>query len=272
MVCSRLPSLVTSPRESCPSCPAVTNSPRTPTNLEPALAFWFDPGSLSQGGGLVALWSDLSGNGNNAIQRTTEYRPTYVASGINGLPSARFSGPITFLDIADNPSLQWGESDFAVFAVVRATAQTAADAMIYQKTGPYPWDGASLYLNADKPVATRLAAAQVSGAVYVVSNAPPATFVNGTAHVLCARRAGATLEIRVDGAVSRAIASSAVASVNVSALGVDAMIGQNGYETPRPEFQQVHGDIAEIVGVRGVMTEMDVKVLEQYLKSRYRLP
>jgi hypothetical protein len=247
-------------------------TPWTPKNLGPALVFWFDPTSLVQVAGSVARWSDLSGNGNDAIQTSTAYQPIYAASGINGLPSATLSGSITFLDIADNASIEWGTSDFAVFAVVRATAQTQTDAMIYQKTGAYPYDGASLYLNADKPVATTLTAAQVPGAVYVVSASPPVTFVDGTTHVLGARRAGSTLEMRVDGAVSRSISSVAVASTDVSAPGFDAIIGQNGYGTPGPEFQQVHGDIAEIVGVRGVVAEADVEALEQYLKARYGVP
>jgi hypothetical protein len=231
-----------------------------PTNLGSALAFWFDPTSF-QVEGSVARWRDVSGNGNDAIQTNKLYEPIYGASSINSVPSWTFIGPIMFLSIADNASIEWGTSDFAIFAVVRATAQTAPNAMIYQKTGAYPYDGGSLYLNADKPVATTLAAAQVSGATYVVSASPPATFVDGTAHVLGARRAGTTLEVRVD-----------VASIDVSAAGFDAIIGQNGYGTPSPEFQQFQGAIAEVIGVRGALAEPDVEALEQYLKSRYAVP
>jgi hypothetical protein len=242
-----------------------------PTKLGSALAFWFDPTSF-QVEGAVARWRDVSGNGNDAIQTNKRYAPLSGASAINNEPALTFIGPIIFLSIADNASIAWGTSDFAIFAVVRATAQTAADAMIYQKTGAYPYNGASLYLNANKPVATTLAAAQVSGTTYVVNASPPATFVDGTVHVLGARRAGATLEVRVDGAVSRSVTSSDVASTDVSATGFDAIIGQNGYGTPRPEFQQFQGAIAEVIGVRGALVEPDVEALEQYLKSRYAVP
>jgi hypothetical protein len=243
----------------------------TPTRLGPTLAFWLDPTSLIEAGGSVPRWMDLSGNGNDATQPTAEYQPIYNGGGIRGLPSATFSGPITFLDIADGSSMQWGTDDFAVFAVVRGRTQSASSAMVYQKTGASPYDGAALYLNAGKPVQTVLAAAQVSGAVYVVSAAPPATFDDGTVHVLGARRAGATLEIRVDGAVSRSIDGPTVSAVDVSSNGVDAMIGQNGY-APVAEFQQVHGDIAEIVATHGVLALEDVAALERYLKLRYGIP
>jgi len=262
--------LVTPPGECCATCSPVTTSAWTPKELGKQLVFWFDPTSLTPtSAGEVMAWIDLSSNGNHATPPTSDYAPAYDASGIDGLPSALFSGPITFLDILDSPTLEWGTDDFAVFAVVRATSETAPDAMIYQKTGPPPYDGPSLYLNTTKPVELPFAAAQVSGAVYVVSVAPPATYLDGVAHVLGARRAGATLEIRVDGAVSNSITSPDVASVDVSAPGLDAIIGQNGYGVPSPEFQQLHGDVAELIGVHGTFADADVAMLERYLMSRY---
>ena len=221
----------------------------------------------------MATWSDLSGNGNDAVQGNTAYEPAYNAAGIGGLPSATFNGPITFLAIADNPSMEWGTSDFAVYAVARATLQTVAtNAMLYQKTGASPYDGASLYINAGKPFQTTLAAAQVSGSIYVVSNSPPSTFVNSSVHLLGAYRTGATLQVRVDGALSHSITSAAVATVNVSSFGYSAIIGQNGYGIPQDEFQQVHGDIAELVGVNGTLAPAELASLEQYLTARYAIP
>jgi hypothetical protein len=247
--------------------------PWTPSALGSRLAFWFDPTSLVQVGGNVATWSDLSGNGNDAVQGNTAYEPAYNAAGIGGLPSATFNGPITFLAIADNPSMEWGTSDFAVYAVARATLQTVAtNAMLYQKTGASPYDGASLYINAGKPFQTTLAAAQVSGSIYVVSNSPPSTFVDSSVHLLGAYRTGATLQVRVDGALSNSITSAAVATVDVSSFGYSAIIGQNGYGIPQDEFQQVHGDIAELVGVNGTLAPAELASLEQYLTARYAIP
>jgi hypothetical protein len=242
----------------------------TPRALGQRLVFWFDPTSLVVANGKVTRWKDLSDSGNDAVQPVVDLQPSFTASGIAGLPSATFGRPVTFLRLYDSPSLQWGRDDFLVLVVERATNETTAvNAMLYQKTADAPYDGASLYLNPEHPVPTKLAAAQVSGGTYVLSTAPPATFVDGNVHLLGSRRAGSTLEVRVDGALSSSLVSPQVASTDVSAPGLDAIIGHNGY-APRPEFQQVHGDIAEMVGVRGAVSDGELAALEQYLISRYR--
>ncbi len=257
----------------CPACLLDAAAPFTPEDIKAKLTFWFDPTSLMQVGGQVTGWTDLTGNGNSATQTNATYRPTYTAAGIHGLPSATFAAPNTFLRIPDGPQMQWGTSDLLVEIVVRGNTQSAAEAMLYQKTGPSPYDGASLYLNADKPTATTLAGAQVSGQIYVVSAAPPATFDDGSVHVLGLRRSGVALEVRVDGVVSNSIVNASVGTVDVSSVGADAIIGQNGYGAPSTnEFQQFHGDIAEMIGVKGLLTQTELANVEQYLKTRYGIP
>jgi hypothetical protein len=244
----------------------------TPTHLGTKLAFWLDPTSLVTVGGKVPRWSDLSGNGNNAVQPSTTWQPAYSANGIAGLPSATFVAPISFLTIPDSPSMRFGTSDCALFAVVRAQASSASNAMIYQKTALPPYDGLALFINSSKPSQTTLAAAQVSGQVYALSVPPPSTFADSTVHLLAARRAGASLEMRVDGAVSGSLMSGPVATVNVSQNGVPVEIGQNGYRTPQWNFQQLVGDIAEMIGVSSTLSPTDLASLEGYLKARYAIP
>jgi hypothetical protein len=246
-------------------------APWTPAAIQSKLSFWFDPTSLVQVAGNVVKWTDLSGNGNDAIQPVAAYEPTYTPAGIHGLPSATFPGTAAFLRIVDAASMQWRRSDLVILVVFRGTAQTAQDAMLYQKTGPPPYDGVNLYIDANKPVVTSLAAAQVSGQVYVVSAPPPATFVDGSTHLLGIRRSGATLEVRVDGVVSGSITQAEVATTDVSAIGSDAIIGQNG-SSPQALIQQFAGDIAEMVGVGGPLTPNEVARLESYMKTRYGIP
>ena len=246
-----------------------TDATWTPMVLQSRLVFWFAPESLTQIAGKVLAWRDMSGNHNDASQPITEYAPAYTADGIHGLASATFTGPITFLSIADAATMRWGTSDFVVLAVVRATSQTAPDAMIYQKTSPPPYDGLDLYLNA---AGTTRAASQVSGYVYVVSAPPPATFVDGSVHVVGAHRVGTTLEVRIDGVLSGSKTGNAYGA-NVDAVGAPGVIGQNGYGAPPfAEFQQLHGDVAEIIGVMGTVTPTELATLEAYLKSRYAVP
>jgi hypothetical protein len=248
--------------------------PWTPLAIQSKLTFWFDPTSLIVVGGQVPKWTDLSSNGNNAVQATQAYEPIYTASGIAGLPSATFTGPVTFLRVTDTATMQWGTDDFLVLAVVRGNVGSAGNAMIYQKTlTPYPWDGVNLFINANEGAATNLAGVQVSHPVYALSTPPPSTFVDGSVHLLGAYRAGATLEIRVDGTVSGTMTSAQVATGDVSAIGIDAIIGQNGGGTPpTPEFQQFHGDIAEELAIVGPAASTYLANLEQYLMARYSIP
>jgi hypothetical protein len=78
--------------------------------------------------------------------------------------------------------------------------------------------------------------------------------------------------MRVDGTVSSSITNPSVATTDVSSVGIAAIIGQNGYGTPRAGFQQFNGDIAEMIGVRTTLSATDVANLEQYLKMRYGVP
>ncbi len=89
-------------------------------------------------------------------------------------------------------------------------------------------------------------------------------------HLLGGRRTGNTLEIRVDGQSSGTLTDGSVA-VDVSAAGANAAIGANGGNLS-PEFQQLHGDVAEIVAVHGTLAPADLASLEQYLMTRYAIP
>jgi hypothetical protein len=114
---------------------------------------------------------------------------------------------------------------------------------------------------------------QVSGAVYVDNLAPPSTFIDSTVHLLGGRRFGDTLEMRVDGVSSNTLTSAAEVNVDISATGASAAIGQNGFGSPPgPEFQQYHGDIAEIIAVGGTLSDGDLALLEAYLKTKYGIP
>jgi hypothetical protein len=150
---------------------------------------------------------------------------------------------------------------------------TAVEAMLFQKTFNAPYNGPALYYNSDKPVSSSQVGAQVSGTLYVVSQPPPSTLSDLAVHLLVCHRAGAVLEIRVDGAVSNSISSAAVASTDVSSPSVAAIIGGNGYGTQTAAGQeQVQGDIAEMVGVHGSLTAAELANLESYLMTRYAIP
>lgn len=57
----------------------------------PGLTVWLDDTSIVNGGGLVATWSDKSGNGNDVAQSGAA-RPIYNATANNGLPGIQCTG------------------------------------------------------------------------------------------------------------------------------------------------------------------------------------
>jgi hypothetical protein len=242
----------------------------TPSSLGSKLAFWLDPTSIVNAAGSVATWRDLSSHGNDATQGTAAYQPAYSASGIAGLPSVTFGTVISVLLIADSSSMQWGTSDFAIFAVFRAAPQNLApEAMLYQKPqGTAPYTGAALYLNSDKPSTSTLATAQLQEDVYVDNSPPPSTFDDSSVHLLAAIRTGTTLAIRVDGALS---ASTAVSALDISAPGNQAAIGGQVGSAIAGD-KQFTGDIAEVLGVDATLSSTDLGNVEGYLKARYGIP
>jgi hypothetical protein len=175
-----------------------------------------------------------------------------------------------FLRIPDSLTLRWGNNDFLVLAVARATAQSAGQAMLYQKTiDADPFLGLSLYIVTY--TMPPLAGAQLSSQYAVSSSPPPTTFLDDRVHLFGARRSAGTLEIRVDGTVSGTLSDSSVNNVDISDFGIDVMIGQNGYR-PLTDFQQLHGDIAEMIGIGGSLGDRELANLEQRLKTRYAIP
>jgi len=65
----------------------------TPANITTAL--WLDAAdasTITESGGAVSEWNDKSGNGRNASQGEVGSRPSYSATGFNGLPGVTFDG------------------------------------------------------------------------------------------------------------------------------------------------------------------------------------
>ena len=101
--------------------------PFTPTNL-PDLQLWLPADRINQANNTaVATWSDQSGNGYDATQGGSAARPTYIASGLNGLPVVRFDGTDDRLSIpSSTATFKFLHSDVSTVFIV-AKAGTVAD-------------------------------------------------------------------------------------------------------------------------------------------------
>ena len=79
-------------------------------------------------GTAVRIWSDQSGNGYDATQSTTAARPTYITSGLNGLPVVRFDGTDDHLGFSGGAlSLLKNVAGATIFVAVKYSA-TAVNA------------------------------------------------------------------------------------------------------------------------------------------------
>jgi len=241
---------------------ALTWSPST----LPGLALWLDAaaGITATAGNPISRWSDQSAAHNDAVQPSSGYQPILMSSSIGGLPGVRFDGNVAFLSVADSPTLQWGTGDFVLVAVA-TFSNTNISQMLYQKVGQAPYDGPALYVNSQKPTQDTRATAQGSENVFATSNM---NGLQGAPHLFTARRFGSTLEVRVDGTSEGQTSISS--PVDVSAAGIPAMIGQNGYN-PTPGFQALQGDIAEMIAAQGPLADADLHTLECHLLLKYGL-
>jgi hypothetical protein len=247
--------------------------PWSPSVLGARLVLWLDASQETTytDGARMLTWSDRSSAGNNAAQPTTVSRPTFEATGINGLPSVAFDGSLTFFQIADAPSLRWGTQDFAIMVVARGNGNANGNTMLYQKSDlNSPYAGPTLYLNSQKPVPSNDAAVQLDGVNYIDS---VDAYSDGVAHLyggrLTVTGTSETLELRVDGVRQSSLAVTPL--VDEDAAGQPAIIGHNGY-TPSPGFQAFKGDIAEVVAIKGTLTANELQSLEIYLIGKYALP
>ena len=85
---------------------------------------------------------------------------------------------------------------------------------------------------------------------------------DGKIRIFTARRSSpTTLEIRVN----RRGTPTTVPAVDISMAGFDVFIGGHGEEMR----MQLHGDIFELVGIEGPLSDSDLAVLEGYLKQKH---
>jgi hypothetical protein len=187
-----------------------------------------------------------------------------VARGIHELPSVQFDGRISFLRLTDSPTLHWGSSDYSVFVVAEfSTTLGTVNQMLFEKSAvDEPWAGAQLFVNSVKPVLAATFTSQVSEFAFATSTS---RHLNDAPHLFAGRRVGELLEARVDGVAEAGTRVSPI--VDISDLGQDVIIGQNG--NGRPGFQALQGRIAEVVAVWGPISDADLRSLECHLLAKY---
>jgi hypothetical protein len=226
------------------------------------LGAWFAadaiPG-LANGAG-VSNWTDLSGNGNTAMQTVAANQPAYVTNAMNGLPVVRFNSvKSNFLSF--NRPIQ---DDFTIMIVYqsRQTNQGAGTAFFY---------GAGL-VNGDQPGAENDFGTQLNstGQITVGTGNPDtsissgAGFNDGRPHVVTFMRTESTgaLVLYVDGTQAATGAGGSNSLTAPAQLDLGAVPSGGGYFS---------GDIAEVLLFNLVLTDGARNTCEDALKGKYGL-
>lgn len=242
-------------------------APFTPATLGSRLVLWLEGDAFKNVDGSV-VWPDKSGAKNDAFQDASTRMPFLVDGGmdgsVNGHGVVRFSGN-QFLSIVDNAGLQWGSSDFGFYIVMRHTngaPNMPTYGIAYGKWTDTPAGGyPGFFMWASYPASTGYVAR-------LDANQPVQSdggMNDGQLRLVGARKVGSDFELRVGGAqVDRRADASVPDASAFDAPGLPAFIGG------RPaQVQQLQGDIAEILAVKGTLSAGEQASLETYLKAKY---
>lgn len=241
----------------------------TPGSLA-GLVLWLDgTRGVQTSGEAVTSWDDRSGLKNDAAPSATGGSdPVFAASAIGAAPAVRFDGT-SHLVIQDDASLQFGTGDFLIAMMVRHATPIDVGwgyGLFYIKYEiALPYTGPALLANTEER--TTQVAAQITYHDAIIATAQGG-INDGQPRVLVMRRSGspgfASLEIRLNGATS-AISTGSAYAADVSAPGRPVFLGGT------PDMQNIVGDIAEIVAVKGATSDAEVSALEGYLETKYGL-
>lgn len=213
---------------------------------------------LADGAG-VANWSDVSGNGYDALQMWVPYQPKYVTNGINGLPVIRFSPTNTSYLSIYRPV----QDDFTITFVYRASQGIG--------TGGNFWEGAGLISGEQGGTVSDFGVSlNANGQILAGVGNPDKTaasgsgFANGLPHVVSFKRIKSTgvISLYVDGAL-RAVntgGTQALTATSFLALGAQGVL--NNFLT---------GDIAEVQIYNAALADADRVAQERALNCKYGL-
>jgi hypothetical protein len=252
---------------------AIDAPPDTPVAFSPSqlggLRLWLDAEKgVTSTSNKVSAWGDQSGQANNAVQTTAARQPQVVVSTINGHAVLRFDGADDVLKVLDSASLQLGMDDFTIAVVGSWSNQQASYGafMTKQIEGTYPYLGYSVWANFPQPSSSTTFGFQIDAATDFLST--NATALNdGSPRLFVAQRKGMTMEIRVGGTTDKTFTTTAVQDVSASTYNM--FIG--GHEQGAGVSQNLQGDIAEFLIVRGALTANELQKLETFLKTKYAL-
>ena len=229
-----------------------------PSNL--VMSLRADAGVVADASGLVSKWSDVTANGNNAIQANGPvYMPTLTAGAMNGMPALTFDGIGSYLQAAPAPSLVL-TGDLSFYVVVNLTdlgtvTPNVARELLSKTLGnkPAPFD---YYVGGSLLDAT-LYRGDGNNNGHVVSVAPPTT---GVPHVLSVGMQGTNVSHFLDGTAN----GSGTISTSIADAGTPLGIGA------RNDLAQfMYGGMSEVLIFNAALSPADRIAVDNYLGLKY---
>jgi hypothetical protein len=226
----------------------------------------------------VSRWGDRSGNGNHALQGTTNRQPLLTPGSFNGYPAITFDNDpaaADLLTIADNATLEGmnGLTGFAVFDLAAGTALAAPRGILSKRVDPgaaqnaYAWflwqSGSNLAQHLDIVGTSNRISSPGSHAINTV-------YINSFAYH------GATPTNTQDQVLytgNTAVANGVETSTSIPNFTSNLHIGQlYGHTGGAGNTTRFNGRIAEIILFNTTLGSVARTIIHNYLSAKYGQP
>lgn len=242
-----------------PECPKVQVAD---LRASASMVLWLDAGSgVSLVNGRVEQWADRSGKHNHAMQEDPLARPTFASQGLRCRPAVGFADGLS-LTIPDNPSLAFGSSGFAAYAVV--AYRNIDTGPIFSKFDEQTTlRGVRLLANVRDPIRSVTPITGFGVQIQVSDVGTISTgngFNDGVPRMVSTMQAGEGMSLRVNAQMG----ARAIVPVLDLTTSVPALIGRHG-------VRHLHGELAELIVTAGTPQVSEISEIETYLMRKYDL-
>jgi Concanavalin A-like lectin/glucanases superfamily/Putative Ig domain len=215
------------------------------------MRLWFKADSLTYlgNGTPVSYWKDQSGANNHAIQGTGADQPSFLSSGINGMPAVNFNNQCL---LTQSPEIL---GDYTTFVVFKDDGVISNYERILDKDYI-----AGFWMGRDDGFADVMKMGVMqSSAPYGTTN----SFPDNVAHIMTTQRSGTTHTIYAEGAnaVTQTVSSSLTSN---SVYGIGCWYNANA-------SQRFGGLISEVIVYNSPLSTADRLRVERYLGSKYSI-
>ncbi|WP_165920183.1 LamG-like jellyroll fold domain-containing protein [Chthoniobacter flavus] len=224
------------------------------------LMIWLKAGAgVTQGtGSTVQHWSDVSGNGNDAVQTIGAAYPTAVTGALNGQPVVRFDGTSSYLKIPT--SLTDFTAGVTAFVVAKPTS--AANYARFFDFGV--GQASSNILLCRNGTSNDLLFDTFTGGGASVQLAGPGVLTTGVFQLLAASQGTTSAAVYKNGVK---VGSAAAPALQAIARATN-YIGKSNWGATDPLYA---GDMAEILIYNRALSDAERQQVEAYLNQKYLL-